>query len=91
MEFSHSSLLQMLLGSCNVCTSGDISDDLLASPTTIEDPGLGIAETPFEVDDGAGICALSAEIVGVLKVKLVICSAWELIRNSLRDLGGEVT
>jgi hypothetical protein len=75
MEFSHSSFLQMLLSSCNIRTSGDISDDLLSSPAAIEDPGLGIAEAPFEVDDGAGICALSAEIVGVLKVELVICSA----------------
>lgn len=74
MEFSHSSLLQMLLGSSNIYAGWDISENLLASPTAIEDPCLGLAEAPFQVDNGASICAFSTEIVRVLEVDLMVGS-----------------
>jgi len=87
MKFSHSTFLQMLLRTSNITTGWDISDDLLARPTTIKDPGLGIAEAPFEVWNGSSICALSAEIVGVLEIYLVIRSAWDIIRKCVQNKG----
>jgi hypothetical protein len=87
MKFSHRSLLQMLLRTGNICTGWDISDDLLARPTAIKDPGLGIAKAPFKVWNGSSICTLSAEIVGVLEVDLVVGSALVRVRSCVGNVG----
>jgi hypothetical protein len=73
----------MLLGCSNVSASWDICDNLLASPTAIEDFRLGLAEAPFQIGNGASICAFSTEIVRVLEVDLMVCSTYWLVRNSL--------
>jgi hypothetical protein len=64
----------MLLGSSNICAAWNISDNLLASPTAIKDLCLGIAEAPFQVNNGTSICAFSTEIVRVLEVDLTVGS-----------------
>ena len=74
VEFSQSTLFEMLLRACNVCTCRNIRDDLLADPATREEPGLGLTEAPFQVGYGAGVGALSPEIVRILEIKLEVCS-----------------
>jgi hypothetical protein len=64
----------MLLGCSNVSAGWNISDNLLASPTAIEYFCLGLAEAPFQIGNGASICAFSAETVRVLEVDLMVCS-----------------
>ena len=58
----------MLLGGSNIMTLGQVLDDLLADPASVEDPRLGVGETPFEVGNNSGISILTAQIVRVLLV-----------------------
>jgi hypothetical protein len=74
VEFSQGTLLEMLLSACNVRACRNVSDDLLADPATREEPGLGLTEAPFQVGYGAGVGALSPEIVRILEIKLEVCS-----------------
>ena len=76
MQFSQSTFLEMLLSSRNILTRWQISDNLFPSPTTIEDFGFRIAETPLEVDDRPSVGTLLSEIVWVLEVELVVGAAF---------------
>lgn len=55
MELTRSSLLEVLLGACNVVTSRQVGNDLFANPAAVEDLGLGVREAPLEVRNGASI------------------------------------
>lgn len=74
MQLAIGTLLQMLLGTRNIMAGWQIRDDLLSGPTTIEKSRSGITETPSQIWDEATVRALSSEIVGLLEVKLVVCS-----------------
>lgn len=65
----------MLLGAGDVVGRGEISDDLLANPATLQNPSLGVGEGPLEVGHHATICRLLAEIVRVLEINLMVCAA----------------
>jgi hypothetical protein len=75
MELTDSALLEMQLGTGNVVALGQISDDLLADPASVEDLVLGLAEAPFHVWNAASVSGLAAEIVRVLDIDLVVCSS----------------
>jgi hypothetical protein len=76
MKFTKSSLLQMLLGSGNIvafpvstikliqpCWNlplGQVLDDLVSGPASIENFGLGVREAPLQVGNGATVSGLPA-------------------------------
>ena len=72
MKLSYSSLVEMLLSSSNIRARWEVSDNLLASPTAVKDPGLGITEAPFQVWYDSAVGRLLSEIVRVGQVNLVI-------------------
>ena len=74
MELSHSTLLEMLLSARNIGAGRNISDDLLANPTAIEDSGFRLTEAPFQVRYDAIVCTRSTEVVWILEIDLEVCS-----------------
>jgi hypothetical protein len=76
MKFPDGALLQMLLGSCNVMALWQILYNLLTHPASVEDFGLRIRESPFQVRYGSGIGALFAQIGRVIEVDLMVCAAF---------------
>ena len=72
MKLSYSSLVEMLLSSSNIRARREVSDNLLASPTAVKDPGLRVTEAPFQVWHDSAVGRLLSEIVGVGQVNLMI-------------------
>lgn len=72
MGFSDCALVQMLLSRSDVMRARQVSHDLCSSPTTIEYLRLGVRETPFQIYNGAAVCALTSEVVWVLQVDLFV-------------------
>jgi len=72
MQLSDGTLLQMLLRSRNIMACRQVCDDLLASPSTIENPCFGVTEAPFQIWHDAIVSALCAEIVWVLEIDLLV-------------------
>ena len=86
MQLPNRTLLQMLLGSCDVVTSREVIVDLFADPSTRIDSRFGVTETPLQVWDGAGVGALFAQVGWVGDVDLAVgstCYAW-LVLLSVR-------
>lgn len=85
VKLTNSTLAQMLLSSSNVMAGGEVRNDLLPDPTTVEDLCLGVRESPFQAGDAACVGALLAETVGRLAVSPVVCSAcaFTLVSNLL--------
>lgn len=95
MKFTKSSLLQMLLGSGNIVAFpvstikliqpygvlplGQVLDDLVSGPASIENFGLGVREAPLQVGNGATVSGLLAQVVGILKIQLVVCAACRVV------------
>jgi hypothetical protein len=72
MKLAYSSLVEMLLSGSNIGARREISDNLLASPTAVKDPGLGVTEAPFQIWNDSAVGRLLSEIVGVGQVNLMI-------------------
>lgn len=85
VKLTHSTLGQVLLSSGNVVTRRQISDDLLTNPSTVQDTGLGVGETPLEVGNDTLISGLLTKAVGVLEVNLLVGSAY-LQQKLARDV-----
>ena len=49
VQLTNCALYQMLLRSCNVMTSGKITNDLLLNPSTRKFSGFGITRAPFQI------------------------------------------
>jgi hypothetical protein len=75
MEFPDSTLRQVLLGSRDVMALREVGDDLLADPSPLENSGLGIGKTPFQIRDHSVVGGLLAQIVWVLEVDLLVRAA----------------
>lgn len=76
MKLANGTLLQMLLRACNVVTCGQVRNDLLADPTTLEDARLGVGEAPFQVGHRAGVGRLLSEVVWVLHIQRMVGAAY---------------
>lgn len=74
MEFSDSTLLQVLLSSRDVMTGREIGGDLFTDPTTREDVGLGVRESPFQVGDITLVPVLLTQVIRVLQVNGFVCA-----------------
>lgn len=79
MQLSHCSTLDMLLGGCNIVTLRQVLNDLLADPASVEDAGLRIRESPFQVRHHAAVSGLPAEIVWVLSVNCIVGAACDIL------------
>jgi hypothetical protein len=49
VELTERALFQVLLSCCDVRAGRDIGHDLLTSPATVVNLGLGVGEAPFQV------------------------------------------
>jgi hypothetical protein len=58
MKLSQCTFLQMLLRSGNIMACREVCDDLLPSPSPIEDLCLRITETPLQIDNEATVSTL---------------------------------
>lgn len=76
VKLANGTLLQMLLCAGNVVTGRQISNDLLAHPTTLEDARLGVGEAPFQVGHRAGVGRLLSEVVWVLDIQRMVGAAY---------------
>lgn len=81
VKLAEGALPEMKLGSSNVVALGQISDDLLADPTTIVDVGLALTEAPLQALDAATVGGLTAKVVGVLEVNCVVGAAWMCVSD----------
>lgn len=72
MEFTNSALDQVLLGTRDVVARGEILNDLLTDPTALQETSLGIGEAPLEVGNNTVVGRLTAEVIGVLEIKLLV-------------------
>lgn len=72
MQFAKSPFLQMLLSCSNIVTSRQVCNDLLSNPSTRQDPGFWVGKAPFQIDNHAIVPTLGAQVVRVLKIKLLI-------------------
>lgn len=72
MKLSDCALLQMLLRSSDICTDGQVGDNLLTNPSAFEKTSLGIRKAPLKVRDDAVIRGLSTQIVRVLQIELLV-------------------
>lgn len=68
VEFSNSTLLEMLLSGRDVMTLREILDDLLPDPAAFEETSLGVRETPLQVGHNTVIRGLLSKVVGVLEI-----------------------
>lgn len=68
VQFTDSTLLQVLLGTGDIVALGKVLDDLLTRPTSGKEFGLGLRETPFDIGHKAIISAAGTELVGVLSI-----------------------
>ncbi len=75
VEFSDSSLDEMLLSARDVMAGWQILDDLFTDPTTLQETSLGVGEAPFKIGNNAVVSRLLAKVVWVLEVKLLVCAA----------------
>lgn len=75
MKLTDSSLLQMLLGTCNVVTGRQVSHDLFTNPAALENSGLGVGKAPLQVGDDAIVCGLTAQVVWVGNIDRVVSSS----------------
>lgn len=76
MQLADSALLQMLLGTCNVMTLGQVLNNLFPRPAAWEQPSLRLRKTPLVIGHKAIIGTGSPELVWVLKVEGFICSTY---------------
>jgi hypothetical protein len=72
MELTERALLQVLLSRGDIRAGRNIGHDLLTTPATVEDLGLGVREAPFQVHDQTGISRLFTQVVRVLEIELVV-------------------
>jgi hypothetical protein len=75
MKLSDSTLLQVLLGGGDIMTLWQVLDNLFTNPTSIEDFGLRIAESPFEVGHGTLVGCLLTKVGRVVDINLVVGTA----------------
>lgn len=76
MELPYCALGEMLLRGRDVVALGQVLDDLLAEPSSLEEPRFGVGEPPLQVWDNSGICRLLAQVVRVSNIDLPVCSSW---------------
>ena len=75
MELAYCALGEMLLRGRDVVALGQVLDDLLAEPSSLEEPRFGVGEPPLQVGDNASICRLLTEVVWVGNIDLPICAS----------------
>lgn len=75
MQLPDGSFLKMLLCSRDVMALGQVLNDLLADPASIQDTGFGVGKPPFQIRDNSVVSGLLAEVVGVFSVNLVVGTA----------------
>jgi len=85
VELADGAFLQVLLGGGNVMALRQVLDDLLAQPAAIEQPCLGVGESPLQVWDDAVVGALPAEVVRILLVYVLVRTAFERVSLSNGD------
>ena len=68
MELSSATLLQVLLGTGDVMTCWEIRGNLLSCPTSGEDVGLGVGESPFQIGDISIVSLLLTQVIWILQV-----------------------
>ena len=66
----------MLLCSGDVLAGWQVLNDLLSSPSSLVQIGLGVGESPLQVDDHSMVCWLLAQVARVLDIDDIICSTW---------------
>lgn len=66
VKLTNGALDEMLLSACNVVARGEICDDLLPDPATLEETRLGVGEAPLHVRHDTIVGRLLAEIVWIL-------------------------
>jgi hypothetical protein len=74
VKLANRALSQVLLRGRDVLAAGQVGDDLLAHPATLQEPRPRVGEAPFEVRYHTRVSALLAEVVGVLEVDLMVCA-----------------
>lgn len=60
---------------------GQVLNDLLTNPTSLQDPCLGVGKAPLEVRNNTIVSGLLTEVVWVLEIKLLVgssCSGKEI-------------
>lgn len=72
VQFTDSTLLQVLLGTGNIMTLGEILNDLLARPATREQSGLRLREAPLDIGHEAVVSARGAQLIRDLEVDLLV-------------------
>ena len=75
MQLSEGALGEVLLGSGYVCAGGQVGDNLLSNPPTLEETRMRVRETPFEVDHGSGIRRLRSQVIGICVVQVMVRSS----------------
>lgn len=75
VEFSNSSLDEMLLSARDIMARWQVLDDLFTDPTAFQETSLGVGEAPFEVGNNAVVSGLLTQVVWVLEVKFLVCAA----------------
>jgi hypothetical protein len=76
MQLTNAALGQMLLRSRDVVTLRKILNHLLAEPSPVEKPCLGVREAPLEIWHNTVVCGLLSQVVGVGEVDLFVGAAW---------------
>lgn len=76
VQLTGSPLLQVLLGTSYIMTLGQILNDLLAGPTTREQPSLRLRETPLDVGNEAIVGGRGTELVWILQIYGLVRSAY---------------
>lgn len=51
---------------------GQVLNNLLTNPTSLQDPRLGVRKTPLEVRNNTIVSGLLTEVVWVLEIKLLV-------------------
>ena len=76
MKLAYCALGEMLLRGRDVVALRQVLNDLLAEPSSLEEPRFGVGEPPLQIGDNSSICRLLAEVVRVGNVDLPVCSSW---------------
>lgn len=76
VQLTGCAFLQMLLSTRNIMALWQILNDLLAGPTTREQPSLRLGETPLNIRDEAIVSGRGAELIWILEVHGLVGSTY---------------
>ena len=83
VKLAKGSFGQVLLRSRNILARGQVRHHLLSDPATIEQPCLGVGESPLQISDYPIVGGLLAQVIRVLKIELSIRATW--VNNERRE------